>query len=221
MGPGEQRGLLLSWVCVSVLCTDLGSLLGFLPAGSLCEFLPTINLFGQGDAVSEAGRKGNNVQGWVGSSPSSVLENAYRPFLQKWGESGSEWRIIENNDDEGLCLWPLTFPQRGIDHRPPDPAHSQSNKQIKRGQWVKGPRLLFCSYTAPSQRQGCRASEQPGSVFKMQWSFSAYSSFCAWTDLVVITFASFLDRAGWPLIWRYSFLLLENTRAEISALRNF
>ena len=158
---------------------------GFFLRVPLCEFLPTIILFGQGDAVSEVGRKGSTVCR-AGSSPFSVLENAYRAFPQKWGESGSEWRIIENNDDEELCLWPLTFPQRGIDHRPPGPAHSQANKQIKRGQWVKGPCLLFCSYTAPSQRQGChgrcRAYEQWDAVFKTQRSFSSYSAFCPWTD---------------------------------------
>ena len=49
-------------------------------------------------------------------------------------------------------------------------SRSQANKQIKRGQWVKGPWLPFCSYIAPSQRQGCHGlcgSWAPGSVFNI------------------------------------------------------
>lgn len=71
----------------------------------------------------------------------------------KGGESGSEWRIIENNDDEELCLWPLTFPLRGIGQRLPGPVGSQAKEQIKRGRWVKGPCTHFCSYIVPFQRQ--------------------------------------------------------------------
>lgn len=71
-----------------------------------------------------------------------------------------------------MCPRPLTFPQRGIGQRPPGPVRSLANKQIKRGQWVKGLCLPPCSYIAPSQRPGCcapcRAPGLPGAGFKRQ-----------------------------------------------------
>lgn len=149
--PSAELGMCERAVYRPVLTAAVSSCGGTLGASAHCYPLWS----GRCSEQRREERK-RSVQGWVGSSPFSVLENAYRAFPGKWGESGSKWRIIENNDDEGLCLRPLTFPHRGIDHRAPGPAHSQANKQIKRGQWVKGPRLLFCSYTAPSQRQGCR-----------------------------------------------------------------
>lgn len=92
MGPGEQQGLLLSWACVSVLCTDLCSLLRFLPAGALCELLPTVTVFGQGDAVSNVGRKGSAVcRAGLGHHPSVSWKMLTGPSL----ESGEKVALNE------------------------------------------------------------------------------------------------------------------------------
>lgn len=54
--------------------------------GPLCELLPTIILFGQGDEVSEVERKGNTVRGaGLGHCPSVSWKTLMGPFL-KMGE---------------------------------------------------------------------------------------------------------------------------------------
>lgn len=111
-------------------------------------------------------------------------------------------------------------PQRHWSQGPWSLPTARLTSRLKRGQWVKGPVCflqLHCSL--PGKDAVGYFWEQPGSVFKTQWSFSSYSSFCAWTDSCSDNFCFFLDRARWPLIWRYSLFCWKIP--AISALRNF
>lgn len=172
--PGEQQGFcwaqcmiheydcaVQGWVFFSVSCYPLGT------------------PFGQGDAVIKVERKRNTAsRPGLGHRPSVSWKTLNGALPQNEGESGSEWRIIENNDDQGMCLWPLTFPPRGWSKTPW--AHLTS--RLKEVSGLKGPGWPSAVTMLPPKGKDpidSAGPELPGSACTILWSYSSYSSFCA------------------------------------------
>lgn len=180
---------------------------------SLWVATPSCPLWSERCCEWGGGEKEHSEWGWLGSSPFSVLEDTYGALPQNEGESGSEWKIIENNDDEGMGLWPLTFPQSGIGQRPPGPVHSQANKQIKRGQWVKGPICLSAVRFLPARGEDAMGAAEllSSRVLCLKYIGSlALHCLSVHRLLILLTTSAVFWKACWPLTWRCTPLMLEN-----------